>query len=50
MDTWKIIHLNELFFREFGLPIGPFQSNNWEQQPNGKNLIRKIFFNYVTMI
>jgi hypothetical protein len=37
MDTWKMIHFNELFFHEFALPIGPFQGHDWDQQqPNGK--------------
>jgi hypothetical protein len=28
MDTWKMIHFNELFFCEFALTIGPFQGND----------------------
>jgi hypothetical protein len=50
MDTWKMIHFNELFFCEFVLPIGPYQGNDWKQQPNDKKVVRRIFFNYGTMI
>jgi hypothetical protein len=34
MDTWKMTHFNELFFCEFVLLIGPYQGNDWKQQPN----------------
>jgi len=43
MDTWKMIHFNELFFREFVLPIGPYQGNDWKQQPDDKKVVRKYF-------
>jgi hypothetical protein len=45
IDTWKMTHFNELFFCEFSLPNGPFQSNNWNQ-PSGEKEVRRILFRY----
>jgi len=45
-DTWKMINLNEFFFREFFLLNGPFRSNDWEQQLWGENVMRHIDFKY----
>jgi hypothetical protein len=39
-------HFNELFFCEFALPNGPFQGNDWEQQPGGEKVVKRIIFKY----
>jgi hypothetical protein len=37
------------FFLWICLPSGPFQGNDWEQQPNGEKATRRILFKYEIM-